>query len=347
MLTCTWAPTVFRGPQLVRDDSSRSRPSTLVPEGKDLARITRTLVERYEQLGLSHLLIAQRWWGSGEEIEASSLDCLAMTSYFASITDRLHLVTAIHPGFFQPSTIAKWGATLDLLTGSRWSINVTSGWNLREFDMYGIDALDHDTRYRRSAEFIEVLRGAWDNLSFDYEGSYYQVQDLRLEPRPQGPLQVFQGGQSDAAIEMAGEHSDWMFLNGGRPERIASVIDRARAAAAERGRSLRFAMYAAPLCRGSDDEAWQVIDERLARLDPALVERRRETVSGAEGMWGDGDDPLSQLDTNEGYASRLIGSAETLCRRIELYRELGVEMLHLDLSDRLFVERVLPVVQDL
>jgi hypothetical protein len=56
---------------------------------------------------------------------------------------------------------------------------------------------------------------------------------------------------------------------------------------------------------------------------------------------------LSHLDTNEGYASRFIGSPETICQRIELYRELGVDMLHLELSDQLFVERVLPVVHGL
>lgn len=106
-------------------------------------------------------------------------------------------------------------------------------------------------------------------------------------------------------------------------------------------------MYAAPLCRASDDEAWAVIDQRLAQLDPELVSKRRRTVAGAEGMWGDGDDPLSHLDTNEGHAARLIGSPETLLERIELYRGLGVDMLHLDLRDTLFVERVLPELRRL
>ena len=247
-----------------------------MPRGDALTSMARTLVQRYEALGLTDLLIAQRWWGSGVETEGSSLDCLAMTSFFASCTQRMNLVTAIHPGFFAPTAIAKWGATLDALTAGRWSINVTSGWNLREFDMYGIDALDHDARYRRASEFIEVLRGAWSTEdAFDYTGDFYRTDALQLMPRPQHALQVFQGGQSTAAIEMAGRHSDWMFLNGGRDTRLADIIDRASASAATHGRKLRFAVYAAPLCRASDAEAWAEIDARLASLDPELVARRK------------------------------------------------------------------------
>jgi FMNH2-dependent dimethyl sulfone monooxygenase len=343
VLTCTWAPTVFAGHQIVRGESGAANE---MPEGATLRDGMSGYVANLEQLGISHLLIAQRWWGSGEEMEASSLDCLAATSFIAAHTQRINLVTAIHPGFFQPTAIAKWGTTLDRLTGGRWSINVTSGWNLREFDMYGIDALEHDDRYQRAGEFIEVLRGAWDSSQadepFDFQGRFYHTEGLCLEPRPTGPLTVYQGGQSDAAIGMAASHSDWMFLNGGPPDKIAGIIERVRSACAGTGRTVRFALYAQPLCRATDTEAWAEIDARLAAVDSELVERRRQSTGGAEGMWAATDDPLVVLDTNEGFAARLIGSPETINERIETFRALGVEMLHLDLRDTLFREAVLP-----
>ena len=232
MLTCTWAPTVFAGPQVVSTNVGGS-----FPDGGALQASVLPTVARIEALGLSHLLIAQRWWGSGAEMEGSSLDCLAMTAMFAAHTERIGLVTAIHPGFFHPTAIAKWGATMDWLTGGRWAINVTSGWNLREFDMYGIDTLDHAARYARSAEFIDVLRGAWNSSCFSHEGRFYRANDLRMEPRPSAPLTVFQGGQSDDAIAMASARSDWMFLNGGSLERIGKVIQRVRTACLSTGRT--------------------------------------------------------------------------------------------------------------
>lgn len=336
MYTCTWAPTVFQGPQLVE------RRTGATPRGDALRDLVAHHVRRVEDLGVSHLLIPQRWWGNGEEIEGSSLDCLAMTGYIATVTRRIKLVTAIHPGFFEPAALAKWAATLETLHPGRWAVNITSGWNLEEFRMYGIDPLDHDARYRRAREFIEVLRGAWEGRRFSHQGEFYRVQDLVMEPRPATPLEVFQGGQSPAAMAMAASHSDWMFLNGGRIEKLRGIIDTVRTQA--NGRRIRFAVYAAPLCRETDAAAWAEIDTRLGKLDPALVAKRKTRVSGASGMWAGDDDPLSHLDTNEGYCTRLIGSPATLVDRIRELRDAGIELLHLDLRDPLFNEAVLPQI---
>ena len=60
-------------------------------------------------------------------------------------------------------------------------------------------------------------------------------------------------------------------------------------------------------------------------------------------MWNE-DDPLSTLDTNEGYAARLIGSPSTIWDRLQEYRALGIEMMHLDLRDELFNAEVLPTL---
>ena len=76
-------------------------------------------------------------------------------------------------------------------------------------------------------------------------------------------------------------------------------------------------------------------------IDRGLAERRRAATGGAEGMWAS-DEDLSLLDTNEGYAARLIGSPDTVYERLEAYRALGVEMLHFDTRDALFNEVILP-----
>src|ERR1700722_6467306 len=179
ILTCTWAPTNTGGsPQLIRKSGRATRAP--IPEVSGPALQERMLrnLGLAESLGIDNLLVAQRWWGTAQEIESSSYDCLAMTAFYAAHTKRIRLITAIHPGFFLPSVIAKWGVTIDRLTGGRWAINVTSGWNEVEFGMYGAGLLPHDERYARSREFIEVLRGAWQQEEFSYEGRYYNVRGL-------------------------------------------------------------------------------------------------------------------------------------------------------------------------
>jgi len=154
------------------------------------------------------------------------------------------------------------------------------------------------------------------------------------------------GGQSPAAIEMAARHSDWMFLNGGAPEKIGGIIEKVRARATAMGRQVRFAVYAIPLCRGTDAEAEAEIAKMVDAIDPAIIARRIEKTSGARGMWAS-DDKLSFLDSNEGYASRLIGSPATIIERMRKFHALGVDCFHLTLHDQLFNREVLPALRKL
>lgn len=346
ILTCTWAPTALNPPRLTVSANRAAKPLAPEPEGAVLQDRMLRLVRKAEELGIDYLLVAQRWWGTAREIEGSSYDCLAMTAFYAARTQRIRLITAIHPGFFLPAPIAKWGATIDRLTGGRWSINVTTGWHEAEFPMYGAELLEHDERYARSREFIEVMRRAWSGEEVSFDGRYYRVRRLRLEPRPvASTLEVWQGGQSNAAIEMAASHSDWMFLNGGPPEKIARIIGTVRERAAAAGRRVRFGLYAIPLCRESDAEAEAAIAAIVASIDTEAVALRRPRTAGAQGMWSSMDDPLTLLDSNEGYASRLIGSPDTILRRMREFNEIGVECFHLTLADELFNREVLPVLK--
>ena len=345
--TCTWAPTALSVQDLTHEATATRAPAREQPSGAALVERLLAPVRKAEALGIDYLLVAQRWWGTGEEIEGSSYDCLAMTDFYAAHTERLRLITAIHPGFFLPGPIAKWSATLNRLTNGRWSINVTSGWHEAEFGMYGAELLAHDERYARTSEFIQVLRGAWTHEEFSFAGRFYRVAGLRLEPRPCGPLEVFQGGQSEAALTLAARHSDWMFLNGGPPEKIAGILDRVRKKTAQTGRRVRFALYAIPLCRPTDAAAEAEVAAMTAAVDPGLLERRARRVSGAHGMWAEKDDRLAMLDSNEGYASRLIGSPDTILRRMQEFHRLGIECFHLTLHDQLFNREVLPSLSSL
>ena len=351
--TCTWAPTVLTAQNLTSQkrpnggEHTAYTPSSTQSAGQDLTRRLLSPVQQAEALDIDYLLIAQRWWGSGEEIEGSSYDCLAMTDFYAAHTDAIQLITAVHPGFFLPGPIAKWGSTLDLITNGRWSINVTSGWNEVEFGMYGADLIEHEKRYERSAEFIQVIRGAWSNEEFSFSGKYYKVDGLRLQPRPTHRLEIFQGGQSSAALDMASQHTDWMFLNGGSVDKIARIIEQVRRRTKITGRQVQFALYSIPVCRSTNAAAKKEVDDMVRVLDPNLVKRRADRVSGAKGMWEDSTNRIAMLDSNEGYVSGLIGSPDTILRQMEEFHRVGVDCFHLTMHDEMFNTEVLPFVKNL
>jgi alkanesulfonate monooxygenase SsuD/methylene tetrahydromethanopterin reductase-like flavin-dependent oxidoreductase (luciferase family) len=144
---------------------------------------------------------------------------------------------------------------------------------------------------------------------------------------------------------MAAHHSDWMFLNGGPPEKIGRIIETVRKQSDAAGRRVRFALYSIPLCRTTDAEANSQINKMVQSIDSETVARKRARTSGARGMWASSDDPLTLLDTNEGFASRLIGSPATILRRIREFHALGVDCFHLTLHDQLFNREVLPALR--
>ena len=77
--------------------------------------------------------------------------------------------------------------TAQELHGNRLALNVVSGWFKDEYTRLGLDWLDHEERYRRAEEFIEVLRGLWDEDPFTFRGDFYRTRDVVFRPSPTRP----------------------------------------------------------------------------------------------------------------------------------------------------------------
>ena len=114
------------------------------------------LAQTAENNGFAYALSQVRYEASyGAEFQHES------TSFSLALllaTQRLKVIAAVHPGLWHPAVLAKLGATADHLSGGRFAINVVSGWFKDEFTHLGEPWLEHDERYRRSAEFLQVIR---------------------------------------------------------------------------------------------------------------------------------------------------------------------------------------------
>jgi FMNH2-dependent dimethyl sulfone monooxygenase len=275
-------------------------------------------------------------------------------------TKRLKLIVAILPGPWNPAIAAKQLASLDQITGGRVAVNIVSGWFKGEFTAIGQPWLEHDERYRRSEEFIRALKGIWTQDNFTQRGDFYRFTDYTLKPKPlQRPHpEIFQGGSSRAARDMAARVSDWYFTNGNSLEGIEKQIADIRAKAEAEGREtqVKIGVNAFIIARDTEEEAREVLEEIIAKADPEAVNAFGDAVKQAgkaspegEGNWAKSSfQDLVQY--NDGFKTNLIGTPEQIAERIVALKSIGVDLvlagfLHYHEEVEYFGKRVLPLVR--
>jgi FMNH2-dependent dimethyl sulfone monooxygenase len=274
-------------------------------------------------------------------------------------TERLKVIVALLPGPWNPAVAAKQLATMSQLTNGRAAVNVVSGWFRGEFAAIGEPWLDHDERYRRSEEFIRCLRGIWTEDSFTFSGDFYRFRNYSMMPKPLTPLpEIFQGGSSRAARDMAARVSDWYFTNGNSVDGVKKQIDDIQAKAAENGHAVKIGMNAFAIARDTEAEARQVLDDIIAHADPEAVNAFGHEVKNAgkaspegEGNWAKSSfEDLVQY--NDGFKTNLIGTPMQIAERIIALKNVGVNLvllgfLHFHEEVEFFGRHVIPLVREM
>jgi len=317
----------------------------------------RKLAQIAEQNGFDYALSQIRFTaGYGAEFQHEPV---TFSQALLEATDRLKVIAALLPGPWNPAVAAKQIATLNQLYNGRVAVNVVSGWFRGEFAAIGEPWLDHDERYRRSEEFIRALRGIWSEDDFTFRGDFYRFNNYTLKPKPKNPQpEVFQGGSSRAARDMAARVSDWYFTNGNTPEEIKKQVDDIRAKAAQNGHSVKVGVNAFVIARQSEAEARKVLAEIIEKADPEAVNAFGHEVKNAgkaspegQGNWAKSSfEDLVQY--NDGFRSNLIGTPEQIAERIVRLKSAGADLillafLHFQEEVEYFGKQIIPLVRQL
>ncbi|SDY40026.1 dimethylsulfone monooxygenase SfnG [Acinetobacter kyonggiensis] len=275
-------------------------------------------------------------------------------------TEKLKVIAAILPGPWKPALAAKQLATIDHLTEGRIAINVVSGWFRGEFDAIGEEWPEHDQRYVRSEEFIRCLKGVWTEDHFSFEGKYYQFKDYSLKPKPmQKPhIEIFQGGSSRAARDMASRVSDWYFTNGNTTEELKKQIDDIREKAKLNGHKVKIGVNAFIIARDTEEEAQAVLQEIVDKANIQAVNAFGNATreAGASTTEGEGNWAKSTFEDlvqyNDGFKTNLIGTPQQIAERIVALKSVGVDLvlsgfLHFIEEVEYFGQKVLPLIREL
>ena len=342
-----WVPNVSGGLVI---SNIEQRTSWDIDYNIKLARIA-------EQAGFDYALSQIRFTaGYGAEYQH---ELVSFSHALLAATEKLKVIAAILPGPWGPALAAKQIATINHLTKGRVAVNIVSGWFRGEFAAIGLPWLDHDERYRRSEEFIRALRGIWTQDAFTHKGFFYRFDNYSLKPKPIEPLpEIFQGGSSRAARDMASRVSDWYFTNGNTPDEIAKQVDDIQAKAALNGHSVRVGVNAFAIARDTEAEAKAVLAEIIQKANPEAVHAFAHEVKNAgkaspegQGNWAKSTfEDLVQY--NDGFRSNLIGTPHQIAERILALKDAGASLillgfLHFQEEVEHFGRHVIPLVREL
>lgn len=291
------------------------------------------VLHRAEAAGFETTLIAERWQGP-------DLEAWMASAALAGRTTTLELMTAVHPGIVTPQAAAKMGASLDRISGGRAAVNVVNGWWEAEFNLFANGGWlgDDDGRYRRMDEYIEVMKRMWTEETFSFHGEFYHVDNgsLPIRPRQLPHPPIYAASRSPRGRETVARLCDVWFVAyepsyGLADENIRQIeidiVDMNRRARAH-GRTLGYGISAHVICADT-------VAEAEAKVGALEEYGRRDRVA---------------MVAAKALGAGLVGTPETIARRIRHYQDIGITclMIHfhpmLEGLDR-FIRDVMPLVQ--
>ncbi len=228
-----------------------------------------------EQLGFTAALTPTSSWCE---------DAWVMTAGLTQVTERFKFLVAFRPGLMSPTLAAQMAATYQRISGGRLLLNVVTGGDDVEQLRFG-DQLGKADRYARAGEFLHLVRELWRGAPVDFEGQHYQVRGGQIVPAASWP-DIYLGGSSPAAIEVAARYADVYLTWGEPPDAVAGKLDQVREQAKAAGRELRFGIRLHVITRDTAAEAWAEAQRLLDGLDPAAIERAQaiQRASQSEGQ---------------------------------------------------------------
>ena len=200
-------------------------------------------------------------------------DTLVIASALGQATKKLKFIVAYRTGFMQPTTFVQQVNTLSGLIDGRVALNIVAGSSAAEQRGYG-DFLDHDERYARADEFLEICHMFWRrNGEVAFKGDYFEVETGQLStpfvaPDRSSP-EIYVSGHSVQAERLAQRQgSCWLRLID-TPENLVPLVERNR----EHG--IEMCLRLCVICRPTREEA---LDAARALLPDDDTERQERNI---------------------------------------------------------------------
>ena len=289
------------------------------------------VVRQAEALGFDLTLVAER-------LVAPDLEAWTVAAALAVQTEKIRIMSAVHPGIFHPQLAAKMGASIDRLSGGRYLINVVPGRRTHEFALYGNNSWigaeqNGEDRYARVDEFIRLMKAMWTGEHFDFEGKFYAASDAAMATKPMTLPHppVYAASADERGKNIIARECDLWFANyepgidayEDNLKQLAQDIADMGRRATNHSRTIGFGISTHVAC--GDDVDALTADAR------ALENHPQHNVA------------------IKALGAGLIGTPQTIADRIRRYEDMGITCLMLQFHPmkqglRIFADKVMPLI---
>lgn len=336
---------------------------TFAPERRDPSWAGSLAAARLaDDAGLEAIVPIARWKGyldgRPDHFSNAVFDVFTWAAGLAQATRYSSIFATSHAPTMHPLVVAKQCATIDAISGGRCSLNVVGGWNRREFDMFGIDLVEHDQRYVYLEEWLQVVRRLWtDPAEFDVESKYFRMKRALSRPRPlqEGGVPIMNAALSSTGMRFSAKNSDIGLISpqGERPEHWRPQVENyKRMAREEFGREIQLWTNVAVVQRETREAAEAYLRRHSVEfLDVECLDSIMRTIS-MENNIPAGSELLASMRRRMavGAGHPLIGTAQSIAEELAAISRVGIDgiiMTWVDYVDGLerFCRDVLPLLE--
>jgi alkanesulfonate monooxygenase len=281
-----------------------------------------------DELGFSNILLPTSYV-VGQEV-------LPFASAMAPLAKNINMLAAIRTGEIHPPMLARHLATLDHILEGRLTVNIINS------DLPGLKE-DHEMRYKRCGEVIEILKQAWTQDRIDFQGEIYQF-NMNADPvKPYqqngGPLLYF-GGISPGSKDVCAKYCD-VFLMWPEPEEsIYATMQDMSKRAADYGRTIDFGMRLHVIVRETEEEAKAYTKQLMSKFDAELAVKLKNRTQDSKSAGvlrqdefrekADEDDFVEPMlwtgigRARSGCGGAIVGTPQQIIEKMNRYMDMGV-----------------------
>ena len=245
-----------------------------------------------EKAGFDMVVVSEHFHPWVDDSSASGF-AFSTIGAMAQATESLELATGVTTPLFRfhPGVVAQAAATLDRLSGGRFTLGVGTGENINEGPL-GYQFPKYAERNARMSEALQIMRQLLDGNKLTFDGEYYRTDRARLYSPPLGPVPILMAAGGPKSAALAGRLAQGVIASVKDPaETVERVIEPLKAAASESGNpdpaflATRWSLFAS-----NDEEAWEALQAwrglrapgRLEAVDPQTLRERADQLPREE-----------------------------------------------------------------